>query len=68
MTETELIAKQALEIATQKELISDLVQRLSDIRKMLICVGGPLNDNALKYSKEQALIFFKIEELTTIKL
>ena len=60
----ELIGKQQLVIETLTKENNDLRNRLLRIHKMLICIGGPLNDNKLKYSKEQMAIFFEIEKET----
>lgn len=65
--------------ATKDEVISDLSrinltlrrkskerkQALRDIEMMLVCIGGPLNDNLLGYSLEQRKLFHDI--LKTIK-
>lgn len=59
-----LIAEQALEIRSLTQENNELRERLSSIRKMLICVGGPLNDNKHNYSKEQLLLFFEIQQET----
>jgi len=59
----ELVAKQQLEIENQKQRILALEGSLSMIHILMICVGGPLNDNFLKYSKEQSVIFHRMEDI-----
>lgn len=59
-----LIGKQQLRIENLEAKNQALYERLVTIQKMLICIGGPLNDNKHKYSKEQMQIFFEIQKLT----
>lgn len=58
-----VIAKQAMKIMVQKKQIKTLCKCLSDIQMMLVCVGGPLNDNVLKYSNAQLVPFQKILDI-----
>lgn len=53
MTDEKLIADQAREIASLKEVVSEYEAGTSDIIRMLVCVGGPLNDNKLEFNPEQ---------------
>lgn len=62
MTQDELIAKQALQLAEQAEKIADYEDRLRHIQMALFCIGGPLNDNVLGYSKEQLVTFHRISK------
>lgn len=66
MNYEQLTAQQALKIAEQEEKIKDLAVRLRDINITLICIGGPLNDNKLQYSKEQLVTFWRIHEECSI--
>lgn len=50
MTTKELIAKQQLEIENLK---IRLEWAREDMRMILVCCGGPLNDNYLQYTKDQ---------------
>lgn len=48
------------------ELEADMAQaedKLKRIRLQLICIGAPLNDNFLRYSKEQLKPFGKIQDI-----
>ncbi len=36
-----------------KKQVKDMQESFSDIAKILICIGGALNDNILNYTKEQ---------------
>ena len=63
MTEPELIAQQAMEIAVLKEAVADLNERMGNIRSHIYCIGGPLNDNVRGYSKAQLKPFWDIAEL-----
>ena len=62
MTEHELIAKQALEIENLKEELASYKESLKTIRSYLYCMGGPLNDNAYQYNKDQLKVFFLIAQ------
>lgn len=53
MDRDQLIAKQQLEIENLKGRVYEMNNVLRDIKLTLVCIGGPLNDNKLMYSKEQ---------------
>ena len=59
-----LIADQARRIAALEALRADAKQRISKIRLALYRVGGPLNDNKLRYSPEQLEPFVNIAALS----
>jgi len=61
MTKEELITKQALEIEELKSKIASYENSVAEIKLMLICIGGPLNDNKHHYSNDQLKIFFRIQ-------
>jgi len=61
--ESTLIARQALEIAELKEQVANYQAALKDIKMILVCIGGPLNDNVLGYSRKQLTTFYNIEEV-----
>ena len=63
MTQDELIAKQALEIAELRVKVADHERRLRDIDLTLHCIGGPLNDNVLGYTPKQLGPFRRMAEL-----
>jgi len=62
MENTELIARQAKENAELHDEVADLKQRIASVKKILYCIGGPLNDNKLGYSREQLSTFLSISE------
>lgn len=62
MTKDELIVKQQLELEELRDERIVLYHRLTEIQQMLICIGGPLNDNKHKFTKEQMDIFHEIYE------
>lgn len=48
------------------ELEADIAfaeEKLKRVRLQLICCGAPLNDNFLRYSKEQLKPFGKIQDI-----
>lgn len=58
-----LIAQQAREIAELKERLSRRDEDARRIYAELYCIGGPLNDNKLGYTKEQIEPFRRIANL-----
>jgi hypothetical protein len=60
MNHKELIADQQLEIANLKEKIDQYVESFNEIYKDLYCIGAPLNDNKLKFTADQLLVFRRI--------
>lgn len=62
MTKDELIAKQQMEIEMLKQLNTNFLESDNAIYKILHCIGGPLNDNKLGYTKEQLDPFFRIRD------
>ena len=64
MTDVELIARLAKRIVELELSNQDLEKRMADIQLHIICVGGPLNDNKLGYSRTQLVTFAKIMDLT----
>ena len=59
----ELISCQAMKIFELQKENADKEEILDKIHLMLVCIGGPLNDNYHKYSKEQLKVFFDIARL-----
>ncbi len=62
--EERLIAKQAIEIERLTNTVSDLQIRMGQIRKTIVSIGAPLNDNKLGYTHEQLRPFKDICNLT----
>jgi hypothetical protein len=62
MTEAELIARQAKQIEELRDEVADLKERVRRARSHIYCIGGPLNDNKLGYSKPQMVTFARIAE------
>lgn len=62
MTDMELISRQAREIAELQDRVTAYEQSARRIHMMLVCIGGPLNDNKLHYTPEQLVVFAKIED------
>ncbi len=63
MTEHELIAKQALEIANLTESLDYARKNCRSIHMICIGVGGPLNDNVKQYTRDQMVEFYHINQL-----
>jgi hypothetical protein len=60
MTKDELIARQQLDIESMKEQIKAYKDSEDNIYNIIYCIGGPLNDNKLGYTKEQMQDFAAI--------
>lgn len=60
MTEAELIARQAKQIEELRDEVAGLKERARRARSHIYCIGGPLNDNKLGYSKPQMVTFARI--------
>ena len=52
--------KHKRKIAALKQKRQKCIDVLWDIQGVLVCVGGPLNDNLMKYTKEQLKPFLYI--------
>ena len=62
MTKDELIAKQQIEIEELQRSNAELIEDRERVHRILYCIGGPLNDNKLQYSKEQLMTFIYIRD------
>ncbi len=62
MTDDQLIAQQARRIADLEEIEAEYRKVQDDIRGIIYCIGGPLNDNKLGYTAAQMVTFSEIIE------
>ena len=60
MTDDELIANQARQIANLNEQVRNYRDSAKRVVSLIYGIGGPLNDNKLGYTKEQILDWFKV--------
>lgn len=60
MTQDELIARQSLQLEELRDEVAGLKERARKALSHIYCIGGPLNDNKLGYSKPQMVTFLKI--------
>jgi hypothetical protein len=60
MTDAELIARQAKQVEELRDEVADLKERAHKARMHIYCIGGPLNDNLLGYTREQMVVFDRI--------
>jgi hypothetical protein len=60
LREVDVIARQAMKIERLEEDNERKRQCLEGAKLYMICIGGPLNDNKLGYSKEQLVTFQKM--------
>lgn len=66
MTEHELIAKQAMQIAEMQKQLDEYATSFDAIHGYLYGIGAPLNDNLLQFTPAQLKVFRLIaRELTT---
>ncbi len=68
MTESELIAKQQLEIENLKEWLEEYKDSMQRIHGLLFNIGAPLNDNILGFNKEQRLYLHKINHCLILEV
>lgn len=57
-----VIARQARRIDHLEQENAELKQRIERAVLHIVCIGGPLNDNKLGYSKDQLGTFWRIKE------
>jgi hypothetical protein len=57
-----LIARQARQLEELRDEVADLKERATNARAHIFCIGGPLNDNKLGFSREQMGTFQRIAE------
>lgn len=62
MNEHEVMARQAVKLERLEAENAHLKDNITRARRIIICIGGPLNDNKLAYSKEQLYPFHRIKE------
>lgn len=62
MTEAELIARQAKQLEELRDKVKDMEERSRRARSHIYCIGGPLNDNKLAYTKPQMVTFARIAD------
>lgn len=63
MTKDEVMARMARDLYRAKQRAKLAEQAISRARQLLFRIGGPLNDNALRYSKEQLTTFHRIDDV-----
>ena len=62
MDDQQVIARQAAKIERLEAEIGSLKAGISRARSHIVCIGGPLNDNKLGFSREQMMTFYRIKE------
>jgi len=60
LTDTEVICRQGMKIESLEERLLLLERAIEDAKMYIYCIGGPLNDNKLNYSKNQLTTFANI--------
>ena len=60
MSDEEVIAKQARTIANLEESLTSLREAVEDVKMMMVCIGGPLNDNVLEFTSDQRKLIFRM--------
>lgn len=60
---TEMIASLAKENYLLKKELKEYKDNAKRVKNMLVCIGGPLNDNYHQYNKDQLKIFHTIENI-----
>lgn len=62
MTQDELIARQALQLEELRDEVANLRERMHRAWSHIYCIGGPLNDNKLGYTRDQMATFARIAD------
>lgn len=62
MLEVELIARQAKQLVETQDELDELKERVRRARSHIYCIGGPLNDNKLGYTRDQMVTFSRIAD------
>ena len=60
MTDIEIIGTQAKKIFELVSEIQQYTQSIRNVTALIYGIGGPLNDNKLKFTKEQLVEFSRI--------
>lgn len=60
MTDTELIARQAKQIEELADQVKDFQEAISKCQSIAYCIGGPLNDNNLRFTPNQQKVIWDI--------
>jgi hypothetical protein len=60
---TEMIADLTKENYLLKKELKEYKDNAKRVKKMLVCIGGPLNDNYHQYNKDQLKIFWAIDNI-----
>ena len=62
LPERETIARQAMRLEALEIENERLRRNIKNAINNIVCIGGPLNDNKLGYSKQQMVTFWRIKE------
>lgn len=62
MTKTELIDILSQQVGELRDEVADLKERSRIAKSYIYCIGGPLNDNKLGYSRAQMVTFVRIAD------
>lgn len=65
MNNDELVARQARRIAELEDELLERRKAYGDVHDILYCIGGPLNDNKLKFTRQQLQPFFDIAKIVS---
>jgi hypothetical protein len=63
MDYSQLVAKQALRIEHQIQIMRKQQATIQGVLNLLVCIGGPMNDGHVTYSKKQRVLLHKIYNL-----
>lgn len=63
VTKDELIVKQQLQIEKQLKILSANKKAVDKVCSLLVCIGGPLNDNRMEFTEKQMEVLKEIADL-----
>jgi len=62
ISKDELIVRQAKQIEELRDDVDELRERVRRAKSIIYCIGGPLNDNKLGYTKQQMVTFVRLAD------
>lgn len=62
-TQLAAIGRLMLKAQQDRDEAAELRKRIDRAISIMVCIGGPLNDNVLQFNKEQRAVFHRIQSV-----